>query len=478
MDAPRAPRTFGWLVAAASLIVPRPLRAEWKGRWDNQIFHWWAFLAEHGALDRDSRHEVARHVWRAFPDAVRTRWGVSGARVLAFLRSPGLALALAAAPIVLVGALSGFSGLRALVAALPYEKPERLVLLTRESFRQQTLNESTVIAWRRAVRLEGLAAYATGQSRIGLRTVTHARAEENLFDLLGARAAMGSLSDAGDVSGPPPAVISHALWRREFRSDPAAVGRVLRVDDRDYRVIGVTAPEFWFYDRDVAVWTTLQLDPSASAGGRRYWAVARLKDFARPRDVERELSNIAWELSPRRDVWTQAVPLDERLRFSLFYYLGLLGVVVAASLAGAALGFRGSRRGGAFLAGRSALLAAGLALLAIEIPAALASTSAAGRGYFMEGWFVIATGLALWWSWRDARRRCRVCLYRLTFPVSFGNWGSPLLDRVGTELVCERGHGTLYVSGMHWSSSEPERWTEFDSSYNDLFSGEPPPPQP
>ena len=95
----------------------------------------------------------------------------------------------------------------------------------------------------------------------------------------------------------------------------------------------------------------------------------------------------------------------------------------------------------------------------------------AGRVGFMEVWFPVAAILGTWWSWHDQRRRCRVCQRRLTLPVSFGNWGSPLLDRVGTELVCTRGHGTLYVPGMHWSSAEPERWTNFDASYNDLFTG-------
>lgn len=474
METGRSPWIYRQVVGAASLIVPSNLRAEWKRRWDREIWNWWAFLAEHGAFDRDARAQLLRHSWGSFPDAVRTRWGASGARVLAWVRSPGLCLALAALPLAVMIAWTGLAGLRTLATPLPYRQPERLVLLTHmEPFRPQSLHVMSLAAWRKAVRLEGLAAYVAGESRMDGKKVMRGRAEPGFFGLLGARAALGSLSAAESAAGAPPAVISHRLWKSRFGSDPAAVGRTIRLDGQTFRVAGVTEPQFWFFRRDVDVWTPLVLPSPAETGDRRFGAVARLKDFARARDVERELSNIVWEISPRHGVWVQALPLAERLRFGLRYYLGLLTLALAAAAVCAVAGFRKNRRSAAFLAAKSGLLVAGLAVCAVELPAR-AATFMAGRAYFMEIWFPIAAGLAVWWAWHDQRRRCRVCLRRLTLPVSFGNWGSPLLDRVGTELVCERGHGTLYVPGMHWSSSQPERWTGFDSSYSDLFSGTPP----
>ncbi|HWQ54886.1 MAG TPA: ABC transporter permease [Bryobacteraceae bacterium] len=471
MEGRNAPRICRWVVAAASRIVPRRLRPAWRHRWDNEIWNWWAFLAEHGAFDGDARAQLVRHSWVAFPDAVRTRWGESGARLLAFLRSPALCLAVAALPL-LAAAWTGFPGLRAIVEPLPYSRPDRLVLLSHTS-RPLSLHNANVVGWRRALRLEGLAAYTAAESRMNGRTLVHGQAEAGFFDLLGTRAALGRLSTE-DKSGPPGAVISHALWRQAFGSDPAALGRTIYLDGRPYRIIGVTLPDFWFFRRDVAVWTVLRL-PQDAPRGQRFGAVARLKDYARQRDTELELSNIAWQQSPREGVWVQVLPIAERLRFAGRYYVALWIVAVAVALICGMAGFRGNRRSAAFLTAKTSLVVAGLAACAIELPARTA-TVIAGRAYGVEIWFPIAAGLAVWWGWHDQRRRCRVCLHRLTLPVSFGNWGSPLLDRVGTELVCEHGHGTLYIPGMHWSSSEPERWTNFDDSYNDLFTGQGPPP--
>ena len=368
METGRAPRVYRWMVAAASLIVPARLRSAWRRRWDNEIWNWWAFLAEHGAFDRDARSRLLRHSWGAFPDAVQTRWGESGARVLDLLGSPGLCLAVAALPLAAVALWSGFAGLRALAAPLPYRQPERLVLLTRNASRPQSLQVVSLAAWRKAVRLESLAAYTAGEGWMDGAKIMRGRAEPGFFELLGARPALGSLS-AEDAGGAPPAVISHRLWKDRFGSDPAVVGRAIRLDSATYRVIGVTEPRFWFYHRDIDLWTTLALPPASQAGEARFGAIARLKNFARAPDVERELSNIAWEISPRHGVWIQALPIAERLRFGLRYYLGLFAAAMLACAVCALAGFRRSRLAGAFLMAKSGLVVAGLAAFAIEAPA-------------------------------------------------------------------------------------------------------------
>lgn len=67
----------------------------------------------------------------------------------------------------------------------------------------------------------------------------------NYFDVLGARPALGRLlTDADDAPGAAPvAVVSHGYWRRALGSDPGVVGRVLTVNDRPMKVVGVAAPE-------------------------------------------------------------------------------------------------------------------------------------------------------------------------------------------------------------------------------------------
>jgi hypothetical protein len=86
------------------------------------------------------------------------------------------------------------------------------------------------------------------------------------------------------------------------------------------------------------------------------------------------------------------------------------------------------------------------------------------------GWVVfVGCGGLLWWLFRDQFRRCPVCLHRLSMPVTIGSWSSSL-EPVSTEFLCERGHGSLCVPETESSASEPDRWTELDDSWRELFT--------
>jgi putative ABC transport system permease protein len=49
-------------------------------------------------------------------------------------------------------------------------------------------------------------------------------------------------------------IISDALWRERFQSDPAVVGRLLHVDAAPREIVGVMPQEFWFPSPGVQVW--------------------------------------------------------------------------------------------------------------------------------------------------------------------------------------------------------------------------------
>jgi hypothetical protein len=59
------------------------------------------------------------------------------------------------------------------------------------------------------------------------------------------RPALGSVfhGQPGGVSDRAVVVLSDALWRRRYGSDPGIVGRTLSLDDRPYVVLGVLPPE-------------------------------------------------------------------------------------------------------------------------------------------------------------------------------------------------------------------------------------------
>jgi predicted permease len=119
-------------------------------------------------------------------------------------------------------------------------------------------------------------------------------------------------------------VLSHALWQRRFASNPDAIGRTLRLDGRDFVVIGVMPRDFellsmWTRDRPLSLWTPLVL--RRGAGGRaNYWmaSIARLKagvstgqagaDLGRAAD---EIRKSAPDTNARRTFWL--MPLQHAL---------------------------------------------------------------------------------------------------------------------------------------------------------------------
>ena len=71
---------------------------------------------------------------------------------------------------------------------------------------------------------------------------------DGFFRHLGVPMLLGRAFAAGDdnaVCLSPGAVVSHAFWQRELGGDPAAVSRTIRLDGRQFPVIGVTGPNFF-----------------------------------------------------------------------------------------------------------------------------------------------------------------------------------------------------------------------------------------
>src|SRR5262249_6719746 len=59
-------------------------------------------------------------------------------------------------------------------------------------------------------------------------------------------------------------ILSHALWRSKFASDPRIIGRSITIDGMNREVVGVMPADFAFPSSDVQMWMPLHLDPSDS----------------------------------------------------------------------------------------------------------------------------------------------------------------------------------------------------------------------
>lgn len=136
--------------------------------------------------------------------------------------------------------------------------------------------------------------------------------------LLGVAPLIGRTFTADDerLGGAAVVLVSERVWRREFSSDPAIVGRTLRLDDRPRTIVGVVAAgaDFGvlqmlsaadysrgFADRDarsvVDAWVPLQPDPARLVRDTHpLLMMGRLAPTASAESAEDELSAIASDL--------------------------------------------------------------------------------------------------------------------------------------------------------------------------------------
>ncbi len=69
----------------------------------------------------------------------------------------------------------------------------------------------------------------------------------NYFDVLGIQPYLGHFFHGSDERGPnsaPYVVLSYAFWHSHFQDDRGVIGRVIRVDQHPFTIIGVAPPEF------------------------------------------------------------------------------------------------------------------------------------------------------------------------------------------------------------------------------------------
>lgn len=112
--------------------------------------------------------------------------------------------------------------------------------------------------------------------------ITHV--SRQLFDTLGARAALGRLFQPEEFAegANHSIVLSDVLWRQVFAADPGVLGRTVVLDGVPRKIVGVAPPDFrmptdYRWEGQTEVWAPLALPREPKPGGSRYlWLVARL----------------------------------------------------------------------------------------------------------------------------------------------------------------------------------------------------------
>ncbi len=77
---------------------------------------------------------------------------------------------------------------------------------------------------------------------------------------------------------------------------------------------------------------------------------------------------------------------------------------------------------------------------------------------------------AFLWVQQEQRQRCPVCLHRLAHPVRVGTYAQTFLGWNGTEAICLKGHGALYVEYENASHTSRMEWVGMDSTWTGLFT--------
>jgi hypothetical protein len=182
-------------------------------------------------------------------------------------RAPGLSVVVIVTAALGIGAgTSLFSVVKAvLLNPLPYPNADRLVWVASLADRAETRTSLPDFDdWRARNRsFSALASYTEVRILAGGDTgpeqVTGAVVTDQFFEALGVRPALGRDFDPEEhrKGVPVPAsILSHGLWQRAYGSDPAIIGRKIKVLGMQSVVIGVM-PRGFAYPAGSDIWFSL-----------------------------------------------------------------------------------------------------------------------------------------------------------------------------------------------------------------------------
>lgn len=165
------------------------------------------------------------------------------------------------------------------------------------------------------------------------------QASAELLPLFGFEAQLGRLHTAEEdaVGAEGVVLLTDKLWQRRYDGDPGVLDKIVQLNDKPHRVIGVLPPEVDFedlwYGAEVVV--PARLDPAEAKRDQRwYTGVARLKPGVSAKQAQAELSGIAAQLEQaypdtNKEVGVLVKPLLEKFRGdddALMEYIALAAV--------------------------------------------------------------------------------------------------------------------------------------------------------
>ncbi len=260
-----------------------------------------------GAVDRDI--EAAQRRSDFMSDLVQD----IGYAVRKLRASPAFTIAAVATLALGIGATTAIFSVvnTVLLQPLPFPQPDRLVRLR---FTQQGHGDAgtpmDLIDYRtQAKRYVGFGVLESTTGNLSrddgdAERLSAVRVSANWFDLLRVKPLVGRFfnPDEDKLGVPLTAVLSEAVWRRDFSADPSIIGKTVRINAVPRTVIGVAAMGR-YYPMTVDIWMPKQFDAQelsdGSRGARWLMYIARMKDNADPEVARAEVRNISVAMEKR-----------------------------------------------------------------------------------------------------------------------------------------------------------------------------------
>jgi predicted permease len=283
-------------------------------------------------------------------------------------KAPGVTAIMVFSLAIGIGANSAiFSVVDALLLRpLPYPQPERLVAIWLHSPGIGIFRDWPSPGQYIDIRNENHSFEEMSISRLTSWTLTGfdqpvringMRTSSGLLHMLGARLLYGRLilPEEDQPGKPPVAILSCALWKRTFSSDPGIIGRSITLNGELFTVAGVLRPEFRLNTEvmpaegpmdKMDIFVPLPLGPDAAQrrGDENYNLIARLKPGVSVKEAQADIDIIATRIraKDKRDAtfgMTVVGLLDQvvgDVRRALLVLLGSVGLVLLTACANVA----------------------------------------------------------------------------------------------------------------------------------------------
>jgi putative ABC transport system permease protein len=234
-----------------------------------------------------------------------------------------------------------------LLRRLPFPAADRLVMIfatnTRAGDATDVASHPDYLDWSTARSFERMGAFAGGSVTVtgtsDAEFVPGLRVSPTLFDTLGVSPALGRgfTIDEQKPGAPHVVVLSDGFWKRQYGGTPDAIGRVLRINDAPYTVVGVMPAAFRVSTgAPEQLYVPLTADPSRSHGFLR--VIGRLRPGVTITGAHAELQVLTRQLArtypkTNANIGASVTPLVDAMaanvRTGLFILVGVVALVLA-----------------------------------------------------------------------------------------------------------------------------------------------------